>query len=86
MDLTKPGPMQIQDCSKIIKCYHPDNHGRAKKFVALPVQMWYNKNYTVQHVRVVDGQNGTYKIESDQHPRYYLVESVTLNGTPKYIF
>lgn len=86
LDLTKPSVMQIQDCSKIIKCYHPDNNGRAKRFIALPVQMWYNKNYTVQHVRVVNNQNGTYKIESDQHPRYYLVESMTLNGTPKYIF
>lgn len=74
MSFGEPSPMQIQDCTEILKCFHPDNNNRAKRFMAFPVKMWFQKNYTVQLVNAIKNDDGTYKFESAQHPRYYLVE------------
>ena len=86
MNFGVPGPLQIQECTEILKCYHPDNNGRAKRFMAFPVKMWFQKNYTVQHVKAIKNDDGTYKFESENHPRYYLVEDDRNPNNVNYFF
>lgn len=86
MDFETPGPLQIQECTEILKCFHPDNNGRAKRFMAFPVKMWFQKNYTVQHVQPIINDDGTYKLESVNHPRYYLIEDDRNPNNVNYFF
>lgn len=70
MDLTKPGLLQIQDCTEVMKSEQPGNV--AERFMSFPIKLWFQQNYKKQLIKANKQSDGSYKFESVPHPGYFL--------------
>lgn len=70
MDLTRPGVMQIQECTEIMKSSQPGNTN--ERFMSFPVKYWFQQNYKKQLIKPVHVSENEYRFESVDHAGFYL--------------